>query len=619
MKKTRSILVRLLSAITFLTLSVSCSDTDTGPDPNPNPNSTPTIDYAPKDVVGKEFRFYKDGAEKYSFKAVAAANPSDAKISTGTSQYVVISSPFFHYDKTDINRAEVLCSFFYSILGVVGDDMIFDYELELTFLSENYGTYEGKLTHFDSMDDWTSVKGVFVFDSEKEPDELAAEVEDSENDHTKITWSNLTSSTWLCEEYGYDVYMVFNDNGTFKQSLDYASGKITSIDGTYKIDKIKNEISQYTDGTLFVKYKVEQLTQNTLKITSATPDGDYPPEQSRTYNATDKEFPDSPQTTKLTISAPIISDITETSAIIQGTIYGEGVTFQERGVCYSTKENPTISNDVICVNTDNVNVSLSNLYKGTPYYVRLYAMINGQITYGEQISFTTAGTFESNIKLFATKIGLYELHIEVTLPDNIKEYGLCYGKSPNPLITDNATAEVNNETITWALDDLTPGAEYYIRAYHIEDSKVVYYEDSEIQVSTLGKDNIDARLSYNSNSVYYGGYDSSISYIAFGIIYNLPKGTYEAKVSWSNRYGASYRASKYVSGDDTWVAFDEFEGAYSYGLMLNNSYTLVAFKSLDTGAVYYRIYRLVIDSNSKTINYEDVEAPGFDIFGLFGY
>lgn len=619
MKKTKSILVRLLSAIMFLSLSVSCSDAGPDSDLDSDPDSTPTIDYAPESVVGKEFRFYKDGSDKYSFKAVAATNPSDAKISTGTSQYVVISSPFFYYDKTDINRAEVLCSFFYSILGVVGQNNIFDYELKLTFLSKNYGTYEGKLTHFDSIDDWISVKGVFVFDSEKEPDELAAEVEDPENDNAKIKWSNLTSSTWLCEEYGYDVYMVFNDDGSFKQSLAYASGKIISIDGTYKIDKIKNEIYQYTNGTQFAKYKVEKLTQNTLKITSATPDGDYPPEQSRTYNATDKEFPDSPQTAKLTISAPIISEVTETSAIIQGTICGEGVTFQERGVCYSTKENPTINNDVICVNTDDVNVSLSNLDKGTSYYVRLYAKINGQITYGEQISFTTAGTFESNIKLFATKIGLYELHVDVTLPDNIKEYGLCYGKAPNPLITNNATAEVNNETLAWVLDDLTPGAEYYIRAYHIEDSKVVYYEDSEIQVSTLGSDDIDARLTYNPNYVYYGGYDSSIQGISFRIKYNIPKGTYEAKVSWSNRYGASYHASKYVSGDDSWVVFDEFDGAYSYGFMLNDSYTLVAFKSLDTGEVYYRIYSLVIDSNSKTINYDDVKTVGFDIFDLFGY
>lgn len=164
-----------LLSVLFATLSLSCSsDPDSEPDPIPTPGSASnsSAGYAPKSVVGKEFRFYRNGEDEWQFKAIATKDPSSAKISAKGGQYIVVSNPYFYYDKTGKNTADVLCSFYYAVLGFVGNDQIFDYVLELTFLSENHGTYTGTLSHYKTSDDSQDVSGVFVYDSTKKPSQF---------------------------------------------------------------------------------------------------------------------------------------------------------------------------------------------------------------------------------------------------------------------------------------------------------------------------------------------------------------------------------------------------------------------------------------------------------------
>ncbi len=587
MKKAESFLLGLLTAIMFLTLSVACSS-DPGSEPpsnpSPSPSPTPSADYAPENVVGKEFRFYNYSKDDYVFKAIAAEKDSDAKISTGTSSNVLISVPCFFYEKTGKNEGYVYCSFYYQLLGIVGYEQIFDYELELTFLSENYGTYEGVLTHFTSADDSQSVSGVFVYDSDKTPAELAAELEDNDN-KSKIDWRYLTASTWLYESQGYDIYMAFDDNGKFKQSLIYKSGNgdPITLDGKYTIDKSTNEINLSSLG----KYKVEQLTQNTLKLTAALPDGSYPSEYALTYRATDSEMPDTPETPQspeFAISEPIIENITETSATVKGTIIGEGVTFQQRGVCYSTEENPTVSDKVIQSDANVINSKLSELYAGTTYYVRLFAKVNDKITYGKQLSFSTTGRAATKIEFTPYKVSRLikeggwfggEIKISAKLPNDIGRYGICYGLKPNPKITDNSLSEEYRKT-EWTIGNIGSGPEYYIRAYHIKGSEVIYYEDSEICVETIGK-NIKFSGSCSNNKIEFSWQ-------------GLEDGTYKVDV----------KALRYDSGDVVDTEYDKFyieggtdgEKTINIGGFFNHLYfTISPMSAASTIMYYYETYR----------------------------
>ena len=462
---------------------------------------------------------------------------------------------------------------------------------------------------------------MFVYDSDKTPAELAAELEDDNEEDddvdnkSQIDWRYLTATTWLEEMPGiYDAYLKFDDNGNYKKTLVYESDPENPIsgDGKYTINKSTNIINLSGLG----KYKVVQLTQSTLMLIAELPNGSYP--SPTTYHATGSGMPDTPQSSEFAISEPIIENISETSATVKGTIIGEGVTFQERGVCYSTEANPTVNDAVIRTYSDIIKATLTNLYEGTTYYVRLYAKVDGKVTYGEQISFTTTGYAASDIEISASKIGFYQLHLDVKLPNKIKEYGICYGTNPNPLVTDNATTEANRETIAWRLDDLSPNTTYYIRAYHIEGSKVIYYEGSEVEIATLGSNNIDADFSYKDIYLYTTNDIDFVLISGCDVKYNdLPEGFYSAKLKW---YGVDTDA---VSGESTngtgsssssgILSFNYFTMTNvlisstwqdRYGRMEGNTKIVIKFTSAETGIIYYCTYKMVYNKNKRKLEFQ---------------
>jgi uncharacterized protein (TIGR02145 family) len=95
-----------------------------------------------------------------------------------------------------------------------------------------------------------------------------------------------------------------------------------------------------------------------------------------------------------------ITSITSTSANSGGDIINNGGTpITARGVCWSTAQNPTISNSRTSDGAGNGSFisSITGLSNNTTYYVRAYATNSTETVYGNQVSFTTlqAGTSPS--------------------------------------------------------------------------------------------------------------------------------------------------------------------------------------------------------------------------------
>jgi uncharacterized repeat protein (TIGR02543 family) len=100
-----------------------------------------------------------------------------------------------------------------------------------------------------------------------------------------------------------------------------------------------------------------------------------------------------------------VVNIERTSATFYGNITSAGnPIYTEQGFCYSTSQNPTVSNTKVIAyysgNTGNYSCTVSDLTAGTTYYVRAYASGSLGTAYGNQISFTTIGprrtvTFDS--------------------------------------------------------------------------------------------------------------------------------------------------------------------------------------------------------------------------------
>ena len=92
-----------------------------------------------------------------------------------------------------------------------------------------------------------------------------------------------------------------------------------------------------------------------------------------------------------TVTTNAVTNITETTATCGGNVTSDGgATVTARGVCWSTSENPTVSNNHTNdgTGTGSFISSITGLSPGTTYYVRAYATNSAGTAYGEQRTFS---------------------------------------------------------------------------------------------------------------------------------------------------------------------------------------------------------------------------------------
>ena len=95
--------------------------------------------------------------------------------------------------------------------------------------------------------------------------------------------------------------------------------------------------------------------------------------------------------TDITISTPVVSDITSVSASFQSTIQGNA-SILKRGFCYNTSSSVSISNTILEINSASMtlNAYARNLNAATPYYLKAYVMLSsGEVIYSAETTFTT--------------------------------------------------------------------------------------------------------------------------------------------------------------------------------------------------------------------------------------
>ena len=95
----------------------------------------------------------------------------------------------------------------------------------------------------------------------------------------------------------------------------------------------------------------------------------------------------------LTVTTSTASFITSATATSGGSVSsgGGGNNVTEKGVCYNTSPNPTISNNKVVSGSGAGSFTsvLLGLAGSTTYYIRAYAIKSTGTTYGNQVSFTT--------------------------------------------------------------------------------------------------------------------------------------------------------------------------------------------------------------------------------------
>ncbi len=195
-------------------------------------------------------------------------------------------------------------------------------------------------------------------------------------------------------------------------------------------------------------------------------------------------------------------DITDTSAILRGLIpnYPELVhdavatTFR-----YSATKSDIESGGGTAVKADQVPGScskpISNLTPYTTYYFIIQTEFNGEKHLSEIKNFTTTGPIQvttNAVNTIAQTSAIAGGNLVTDGGTPITEKGVCYSTYPNPTTTDIKVVVPGTTTGSFDanLTGLTPGTQYFVRAYAFNSKGISYGTEVAFTTTTTpGNDN----------------------------------------------------------------------------------------------------------------------------------
>jgi uncharacterized protein (TIGR02145 family) len=173
------------------------------------------------------------------------------------------------------------------------------------------------------------------------------------------------------------------------------------------------------------------------------------------------------------ITTAEITNVTANSAQSGGNITDDGgSSITARGVCWSTTQNPIIS-DSHTANGSGLGSFISEVTElefNTTYYLRAYATNVAGTTYGPEKSFTTEDGLPEIITAEIANITASSAQSGGNITDNggfsITARGVCWSTSQNPTISNSHTTDgTGMGGFTSDITGLTTGVKYYVRAY----------------------------------------------------------------------------------------------------------------------------------------------------------
>lgn len=168
-----------------------------------------------------------------------------------------------------------------------------------------------------------------------------------------------------------------------------------------------------------------------------------------------------------------VTNITSTSARSGGLLSSNsGHVIIERGICWSTSPNPTISNSK-ATSTGGVGsftCDITGLITGNTYYVRAYVTTIDDTFYANQVSFNTLSMpslITATISSITSSSAASGGSISNSGGSTITARGVCWSTNPNPTISlsTKTTNGSGTGSFTSLLTGLTPGTSYFVRAY----------------------------------------------------------------------------------------------------------------------------------------------------------
>lgn len=356
--------------------------------------------YAPETVSKKNFKFYKENQDMWSFEVYFG---EEVELITSSS-YFFVDDCDAYYEKTGENTAH-LFSYYTAYTFISGTKLgvYAEYDLQLTFLSAHHGKYTGKSLDAPLSNNSKTVSGMFVYDTDKglehfienNEEEKDDESDGNEGDKLKIDISspvvdNVTISSAIIKGMIYteidEQYMEIgvcyskNDNPTINNQCIMSSSKNISTELT----NLENNTTYYV--RIYVKYKGDVHYSKVVSF--------------KTKEVVNEEENVNEYSLEISRVLYYKENDSHSAYIIRKYIDEDETNGKRIGLCYGTNPNPTITDFTTPIESIRSDVAevISGLKPGTVYYIRPYLIKDNKPVYYKETSFETIG---NNIKLSA--------------------------------------------------------------------------------------------------------------------------------------------------------------------------------------------------------------------------
>lgn len=199
------------------------------------------------------------------------------------------------------------------------------------------------------------------------------------------------------------------------------------------------------------------------------------------------------------VTTSSVIGVTQTTAICGGNVLEDGGSdVTQKGVCWSTSNNPTVSSSSKTNDGSGKGSyasSISGLTANTTYYVRAYATNSMGTVYGNELSFTTSAAPVVGLPtLITTAITGITITTAISggavVTDggaSVTARGVCWGTSTGPsvLLSTKTTNGTGTGTFVSNITGLQPKKKYYIRSYATNSAGTAYGNEYEITTDML--------------------------------------------------------------------------------------------------------------------------------------
>ncbi len=366
---------------------------------------------------------------------------------------------------------------------------------------------------------------------------------------------------------------------------------------------ISNSHTADGNGTGSFTSSITGLTANTTYYVRA-----YATNEKGTSYGEEKSF-----TTMVNESMPVVTtnevtNITQTTATSGGNVTSDGgANVTARGVCWSTSQNPTISNSHTTDGngTGSFTSNITDLTANTTYYVRAYATNEKGTSYGEEKSFTTM-VIES-MPVVTTNEVTNITQTTATCGGNVTSdgnaevtaRGVCWSTSQNPTINDNKTSDGNGTgSFTSNITGLTANTTYYVRAYATNEKGTSYGEVKSFTTMDITMPIVTTNVVINikSSSATCGGnvtFDGNATVTSRG-------------VCWGTYPNPTINDNKTVDGSGTGTFTSNLTN-----LTANTTYYIRAYATNEKGTSYgeEKSFTTMVEPDYNGHEYVDLGLP----------